>query len=400
MTTADHPTTLPTKRANPFDPPLELAGLRAHSPICRLRYPDGHLGWLITGYDLARKVLADPRFSARSELKRVPVARRSLDPFYGAEALPGWLVDMDPPQHTRIRRRLARAFTVHRMRSLRPRIEEVVAEHVTAMAAAGDPCDFVESFALPIPSLVISELLGVPYSQRGDFQRNSATMFSLTATAEQAARAVADLEAILAELAAHKARQPGEDLLSVLAVDGELSIPEIAGVGTLLLSAGHETTAGSLSLGVFALLSHPDQRSRLVADPTLADTAVEELLRYLTIFHFGVPRSPLEDVTLAGETVRAGESVTVSLPAANRDPERFPDPDRLDVGRNSAGHLAFGHGMHQCIGQNLARLEMRVAFPALFHRFPRLRLAVPSEQILLGEDTGFYCAHRLPVAWS
>ncbi|MGC8920494.1 cytochrome P450 [Streptomyces sp. PG2] len=399
MTTHDA-VSLPTLRAAPFDPPPALAELRARSPLSRLRYPDGHLGWLVTGHDLARKVLADPRFSARSEWKRNPVARRSLEPFYGAKALPGWLVDMDPPQHTRIRRRLARAFTAHRMRTLRPRIEQIVSRQLTAMAEAGDPLDLVAAFALPVPSLVICELLGVPYSRRADFQRDSATLFSLDATAEQAARAMDDLQTFLTELAAHKSRRPGEDLLGTLASDGELSVAEIAGAGALLLSAGHETTAGSLGLGVLALLSHPDQLARLVEDPGLADTAVEELLRYLTIFQFGVPRSALEDVPLAGETVRAGESVTVSLPAANRDPLRFPDPDRLDVGRNASGHLAFGHGMHQCIGQNLARTEMRIAFPALFGRFPTLRLAVPAQRLSFGGDTGFYCVHRLPVSWS
>ncbi|MEU5516931.1 cytochrome P450 [Streptomyces griseoaurantiacus] len=399
MTTHDA-VSLPTLRATPFDPPPALAELRARSPLSRLRYPDGHLGWLVTGHELARKVLADPRFSARSEWKRNPVARRSLEPFYGAKALPGWLVDMDPPQHTRIRRRLARAFTAHRMRTLRPRIEQIVSRQLTAMAEAGDPLDLVAAFALPVPSLVICELLGVPYSRRADFQRDSATLFSLDATAEQAARAMDDLQTFLTELAAQKSRRPGEDLLGTLASDGELSVAEIAGAGALLLSAGHETTAGSLGLGVLALLSHPDQLARLVEDPGLADTAVEELLRYLTIFQFGVPRSALEDVPLAGETVRAGESVTVSLPAANRDPLRFPDPDRLDVGRNASGHLAFGHGMHQCIGQNLARTEMRIAFPALFGRFPRLRLAVPAQRLSFGGDTGFYCVHRLPVSWS
>lgn len=391
---------LPVERITPFDPPPELAQQRAASPLSRLRYPDGHLGWLVTGYHLARQVLSDPRFSARSELKRVPTARPGIEPFYGAPALPGWLVDMDAPEHTRIRRQLAKAFTAHRMRSLRPRIEVIVGDCLSAMGEAGDPVDLVEFFALPVPSLVICELLGVPYTERTGFQRDSATLFSLEATAEQAARAMADLEAFLTDLTAHKRRRPGEDLVSTLAADGELTTAEIAGVAALLLSAGHETTAGSLGLGVFALLNHPDQLARLTAEPGLADSAVEELLRYLTIFHFGVPRTPLEDVPLAGEVVRTGEAVTVSLPAANRDPERFADPDRLDIGRRQGGHLAFGHGVHQCIGQNLARTEMRMAFPALFRRFPSLRLAVPPEQVPLGRDNGFYGVHRLPVHWS
>ncbi|MEV0327365.1 cytochrome P450 [Micromonospora echinospora] len=395
----DDAPTLPTCRATPFDPPPGLLALRSGGPLTRLRYPDGHLGWLVTGYDLAREVLADPRFSARSEFKRVPVARPGTDPFYGSPALPGWLVDMDPPEHTRIRRRLISAFTAHRMRALQPRIERIVADHLAAMAALDGHADLVESFALPVPSLVICELLGVPYRERAAFQRNSATLFSLEATAQDAARAMGELDDFLTDLARHKQRQPGSDLLSVLAADGVLATAEIAGVGALLLSAGHETTAGSLSLGTFVLLTHPDQRHRMMADPNLVEPAVEELLRYLTIFHFGVPRTPLVDLDLAGIRLRAGESVTVSLPAANRDPGRFDDPDRFDVGRGGRGHLAFGHGIHQCIGQNLARSELRTALPALFTRFPGLRLAVPPAEVPLGEDMGFYCVHRLPVRW-
>ncbi|MER5889495.1 cytochrome P450 [Streptomyces sp. NPDC001941] len=394
----------PTARdpLHPFDPPPGLTAAHERGPLTRLRYPDGHIGWLVTGHELARQVLADARFSARSELKRVPVARPGTDPFYGSPALPGWLVDMDAPQHTRLRRRLMGWFTVRRTRALTPRVEEIVAERLDAMAELGtgaEPVDLVEQFALPVPSLVICELLGVPYSERAEFQRNSATLFELGATAEQAATAMSELDAFLTELAGHRRRDPGEDLLSELARGDDLSIAEVAGAGALLLSAGHETTAGSLGLGVFALLSHPDQLARLTADPSLAPGAVEELLRYLTIFHFGVPRCPLEDVELLGQVVRAGESVTVSLSTANRDPSRFDDPNALDVTRPVSGHLAFGHGPHQCIGQHLARTEMKIAFPALFARFPTLRLAVPASQVPRGEDMGFYGVHALPVTW-
>ncbi|MET9507643.1 cytochrome P450 [Streptomyces flavidovirens] len=392
-----HPTT--RDRICPFDPPAELSAIRDRGPISRLRYPDGHIGWLITGHDLARRVLADPRFSARSELKRVPVARPGTDPFYGSPALPGWLVDMDAPHHTRLRRHLMGWFTARQTRALTQRIERIVDDHLEVMSGLGGQADLIEQFALPVPSLVICELLGVPYSQRAGFQRNSATLFRIDATAAEATAAMAELDAFLTELIQYRYDNPGNDLLSALAVGGELSLAEIAGVGALLLSAGHETTAGSLGLGAFALLSHPDQLARLMADPSLTRNAVEELLRYLTIFHFGVPRTPLEDLTLEGHTLYAGESVTVSLSAANRDPARFADPDRLDIARPARGHLAFGHGAHQCIGQHLARTEMQVAFPALFARFPGLKLAVPPSEVPLGEDMGFYGVHQLQVAW-
>jgi cytochrome P450 len=386
-------------RSHPFDPPVELDRLRDNDPLCPLSYPDGHVGWLVTSYELARAVLVDQRFSARSELKRVPVARPGADPFIGQPALPGWLVDMDPPAHTRIKRLLAGQFTWRRMHELRPRIAGIVDDHLDTMAAAHPLVDLVESFALPVPSRTICELLGVPYADRAEFQRNSTILFSLGVSAREATEAMGRLEAFLRDLVDHRRRRPAGDLLSGLASDSDLSAAEIAGVGVLLLTAGHETTAASLSLGTFALLCHPDQLAVLRDDPGMIDNGTEELLRYLTIFQFGVPRTPLVDVELAGRVIRAGETVTVSLPAANRDPGRFARPSELDMRRHASGHLAFGHGIHQCLGQNLARMELRVGLAALFRRFPQLRLAVPAGAVPLAHDMGFYGVHTLPVRW-
>ncbi|WNF01033.1 cytochrome P450 [Streptomyces luomodiensis] len=389
----------PTVRENPFDPPPELAAYRTGGGLRRMRYPDGHTGWLVTSHALARTVLADQRFSASSETKRAPVSRPGIAPFFGAPALPGWLVDMDPPQHTRIRRLLTGRFTVRRMKDLQPRVERLVEDHLDALGRSGPPADLVASFALPVPSLVICELLGVPYGERASFQRDSATLFRLDASSAEASAAMDRLDGLLRDLTEYRRGHPADDLLSQLVRDGTLTTEEIAGLGVLLLTAGHETTAGSLSLSTFALLSHPGQLDRFRADPSLSDGAVEELLRYLTIFHFGVPRTPLEDVELAGQVLRKGESVTVSLPAANRDPAQFDRPDELDVGRRAQGHMAFGFGIHQCVGQNLARMELRVALPALFQRFPTLALAVPRDEVPLSGDMGFYGVHHLPVTW-
>ncbi|MEV7229899.1 cytochrome P450 [Polymorphospora sp. NPDC051019] len=397
--TGSEPAGMPTLRSNPFDPPDRLAELRRTGPVTRLRYPDGHLGWLVTGHAVARAILADQRFSARSELKRVPVARPSVAPFYGRPALPGWFLDMDPPDHTRLRRLLAGHFTVHRAEALTPRIERIVAERLDAMAAAGGPCDLVDVFALPIPSMVICELLGVPYAERAEFQRNSVTLFSLEVTADEADAAMAALDTLLRDLVRRPRQEPPGDLLGALSASGRLSEEELTGVGVLLLTAGHETVASMLGLGTFALLCHPEQL-RLLHDGNVDVTnAVDELLRYLSIFHFGVPRTPLEDVEIGGVPIRAGESVTVSLPAANRDPARFTGPDTLDLARPARGHLAFGFGVHQCIGQNLARVQMRIAYPALLRRFPSLRLAVPTQDVHLSVDMGFYGVHHLPVTW-
>ncbi len=388
----------PTARGNAFDPPAELAECRAHEPIRRMRYPDGHIGWLVTSHDLARSMLSDPRFSARSEFKRPPVRRPGAEPFYGAPALPGWLVDMDAPEHTRIRQRLARQFTARRMRELRPRIDQVVADLLDAMERRDPPVDLVEAFALPVPSLMICELLGVPYEYRAEFQRNSETLFSLNVTADEAAAAMDRLYAFLRRLSETGAQRDG--LLGSLADEGALSPDEITGIGVLLLTAGHESTASSLALSTFTLLSHPEQLAKLKATPALIDNAVEELLRYLTVFHFGVPRTPLEDVEFAGQLLRAGESITVSLPAANRDPDWFSQaPDRFDIERRTTGHLAFGYGIHQCLGQNLVRMEMRAALPALFGRFPRLALAVPTDEVPLSSDRSVYGVHRLLATW-
>lgn len=317
----------------------------------------------------------------------------------GKPARPGFFLFIDPPSHTRYRRLLTGHFTVRRMKQLEPRIEEIVADHLDAMERSGPPVDLMEAFALPIPSLAICELLGVPYSDREDFQRNSLTPFNLDATDEQASSALQSLDQYFAELIRRKRNDPADDLLSALVASGELSDDELTGVGMLLLLGGHETTANMLSLGTFALLSHPDQADALRSGDASMDQAVEELLRYLTIAQFGLPRTALEDVTLDGQLIKAGQTITISLPAANRDPERFDNPDQLDLSRSATGHLAFGHGIHQCIGQQLVRVEMRIGYTALFRRFPTLRLAVSPEEVPLRSDMVTYGVHKLPVAW-
>lgn len=392
--------TYPTSRARPFDPPPALSDALSHAPLVRMRYPDGHLGWVATSHALARTILADPRFSARSDFKRTPVRRPGADPFYGAPALPGWLVDMDPPEHTRLRQKLAGRFTARRIRAMRPLVEEAVTELLDVMARQGPPVDLVGAFALPLPSLVICELLGVPYGERAAFQRNSEILFSLDATAEQGSAAMSALSGLLHDVIGAGGGGLPDGLLRELAVDGTLETEEIVGVGVLLLTAGHESTSSSLALSALTLMGEPAQRSRLLADESVVANAVEELLRYLTVFHLGVPRTPLVDVEIDGQVLLAGESVTVCLPTANRDPARFPeDPQRLELGRRTTGHVAFGYGPHQCLGQNLVRMEMSVALPMLFRRFPGMSPAVPLVEIPFSTDMSVYGVHRLPVSW-
>ncbi|NBH07609.1 cytochrome P450 [Amycolatopsis sp. SID8362] len=388
--------TLPTERAaaRPFDPPPGLAERRAESPLSRLDYPDGHTGWLVTGHALAREVLADPRFSARAELRHLPIPGA---PASDQPAAPGMFGSMDAPGHTRYRRLLAGRFTVRRMRRLTERIQAIADECLTAMAERGSPADLVPALAQPLPAQTICELLGVPYADRDRFQRHALTLFRLDNTPEQTGAALAAVHEVVSELVAAKRKAPTDDLLSDLTTS-DLTDTELVNIGFTLLAAGLDTSTNMLALGVFALLEHPGQLALLRADPRLADQAVEELLRYLSIIPFTV-RTALEDLELGGRRVTAGESVTISVPAANHDPAHYPAPETLDIRRRSSGHIAFGHGIHQCLGQQLARVQLRVALPAVLNRFPSLRLAVPAEDIAVRGDMLIHGVHQLPLAW-
>jgi cytochrome P450 len=365
----------------PFDPVEELTAL---PPLSRMTYPDGHEGWVATSHAVVRAVLADPRFSARSELVHVPYPTADDS----KPAAPGIFPSMDPPNHTRYRRLLTGQFTVRRMRLLEQHIHKITTERLNAMAP---PSDLVTALAQPVTAQVICELLGVPFADRARFMADALAMFRLGAETE---KAFASVFAYVDELVQAKRAAPGDDMLANL-TGTDLTDEELVNIGVSLLVAGLDTTANMITLGAFALLRHPEQLAALRAEP---EAAVEELLRYLSVAP-GTVRSALEDVELAGQVIRAGESVTVSIPAANRDPGHFADPDTLDLRRSSAGHVAFGHGVHQCLGQQLARVELRVVLPALFNRFPTLRLAVPAEEIPLRTDMLIYGVHRLPVTW-
>ncbi|MGJ6965869.1 cytochrome P450 [Streptosporangium sp. G11] len=392
-------TTLPTARQPgcPFDPPKELIEAREHGPISRFPFPDGHQGWLITGYDLVRSVLADSRFSSRKELMR----HHPLIDYGDIEvppAPPGEFLLMDEPRHGRYRKPLVGKFTVRRMRLLTERVEQVTAEHLDAMEEAGPSADLVTAFARPIPAVIICELLGVPYEDRGFFQENIDKFLGGEVGDEELMAAYIATQQYLAELVVAKRANPTDDVLSDL-LDSDLTDEELQGMALILLSAGFDTTANMLALGTFALLRNPAQLAALRADPGLTDGAVEELLRYLSVakqFH----RVALEDVELGGQSITAGSTVILSLNTANRDPGRFADPHVLDIRRQDGGHLAFSHGIHQCLGQQLARVELRVAFPALLNRFPTLRLAVPAEEVALRPETAdIYGVKSLPVTW-
>ncbi|MFJ6673243.1 cytochrome P450 [Actinosynnema sp. NPDC091369] len=394
---------LPMDRdAGPFDPPSRITRLREVRPVSPLVFPDGHEGWLVTGYDEVRRLMADTRFSSRQDLGvlhvpyEVPGMPVATEP---SPQVPGLFISMDPPDHTRLRRMLTGAFTVKRMKQLEARIADLVERQLDEMARLTPPVDLVKAFALPVPSLVICELLGVPYEDRDGFQADSAKFMEKDVALDEKMAAFGGLMSYLAGLVTRKRAEPDEDLLSDLARHDELTVEELTGIAFLLLLAGHETTANMLSLGTFALLEHPEQSAALRADPELLPGAVEELMRYLSVADIFY-RYATEDIELGGETIRAGSTVVVSLLAANRDPRRFEDPDALDVHRAARGHLAFGHGVHQCLGQQLARIEMRAGFGGLLRRFPTLALAVPADQVRLRTDMNIYGVHELPVTWT
>ncbi|GAB2634414.1 cytochrome P450 [Nocardia goodfellowii] len=396
------PNGLPMERnAGPFDPPREITELRAVRPVSPLAFPDGHQGWLVTGYDAARELMADTRFSSRQDIGivhvpyEVPGMPVQTEP---SPQMPGLFIAMDPPDHTRLRRKLTGAFTVKRMKQLEDHIVEITERQLDEMARMTPPVDLVSAFALPVPSLVICEMLGVPYEDRETFQVNSAQFLVKDQTLEEKMGALIAINTYLAGLVTRKRAEPGDDLLSDLAADDDLTIEELVGIAFLLLLAGHETTANMLALGTFALLEHPDQLAELRADPQLFPGAVEELLRYLSVADIFY-RYATEDLELGGELIGKGSTVVVSLLAANRDPQRFDNADALDLRRDTRGRLAFGHGVHSCLGQQLARIEMRAGFEGLLRRFPTLALAVPAAEVPLRTDMNIYGVHELPVTW-
>jgi cytochrome P450 len=382
-----------------FDPVEELTRIRQDEGVRELETAFGARAYLVTRHSDVREVLADATRFSNAGAFQAPGDERSEEQRERDRA--GMMLAFDPPEHTRLRRMLTPEFTVRRMRRLEPRIVEIVDEHLDAMERAGRPADLVASFALPIPSLVICELLGVPYADRTEFQARTGRLLDLSISMDERRELAGANQAYMDELVARARSAPGEDMLGMLVREHgtDLSSAELSGIGSLLLIAGHETTSNMLGLGTLALLRHPDQLALVRDDPAAAVPAVEELLRWLSIVHTGVVRTTTTEVEIAGHRIGAGELVLCALPTANRDPELLADPQRLDVRRGAPGHLAFGHGVHHCLGAPLARMEMRIAFPALLRRFPNLAPAVPYEDIGFRAYHFVYGLHALPVTW-
>ncbi|MGK4585689.1 cytochrome P450 [Kitasatospora sp. HPMI-4] len=396
---ADSMPTVPAARGTcPFSPPPAYEEAhRTTGPISRVSLWDGSQCWLLTGHRQARFVLGDRRFSADIRHPGFPIlfpGRRELV----TRSTPTF-IRLDDPEHARQRRLLTGDFIIKRVEAMRPQIQQIVDETLDRMIARGGPADLVRDYALPVPSLVICLLLGVPYEDHEFFQKQSHALLSLSSTPADVETAQDELNSYLAELAARKQREPDDSVLSRLVAKGEVTLEEAAAMGVLLLIAGHETTANMTALGTLALLQNPEQAERLRSDPSLIKGAVEELLRYLTIVHLGVPRVALEDVEIDGTLIKAGDGVLSMISTANRDEEVFQDADRLDVTREARRHLSFGFGVHQCLGQPLARAELQIALQTLLERLPGLRLAIPYEDVRYRTDMAIYGVHELPVTW-
>jgi cytochrome P450 len=391
---------LPRERLSGMDPPPEYDRLRTAAPISRHRWPNGVEGWLVTRYEHVRALLGDRRLSVNRFQSSPPNLSYGRKP---KVMLPTSLIGMDPPEHTSRRQLFVRELTARRMVRLRPRIQSIVDGLLEDVAGRAQPVDLVETFALPIPSLVICELLGVPGADRADFQRHTQVILGVGSDPEDVHAATSTLMGYVAGLVRARRSEPEDDILSRLAtaeVDGRsLGEEELVGHGMLLLIAGHETTANVIALGVATLLAHPDQAGALAADPGLAEHAVEELLRYHAVIQYGLVRRATDDIAIGDVVIRAGEWVVSSLASANRDEALCPYPDRFDISRAATRHVSFGYGIHQCAGQNLARVELQVALTSLLRRFPTLRLARPVEDLTFRTNAWVYGLQELPVTW-
>ncbi|OJF15426.1 cytochrome [Couchioplanes caeruleus subsp. caeruleus] len=365
------------------DPHPAYAALRTAAPVRRATTPDGSPVWLVTRYADVRLLLNDPRLSLSK--------RNSAGKGYGGFALPpsldANLLNIDPPDHTRLRRLVTREFTARRVEQLRPFVRRVTNEMLDQVACQSR-ADLMAALAMRLPLTVISELLGVPPEDGQQFRSWTTNLLAPQPgqPPEQAKEAVAGLHRLLINLVVQKRAKPGGDLISALVSVREedeerLSEDELTSLAFLILWAGYETTVHLIGNGILALLTHPEQLARLQAQPGLYPSAVEEMLRFANPNPFSIRRFPLEDVRIGEHTIPAGDTVLLCLAAAHRDPSRFRDPDRFDVAREDNAHLAFGHGIHHCLGSALARLETEVAVSTLFERFPGLALARPVDHL-------------------
>lgn len=381
----------PLRRPGEAFPPPRYVDYRDRKGLVMSYLPNGDRVWLVTRHDDVRAVLTHPGISSNPEHPGFPNIGATMG-VPKQEQIPGWFVGLDSPEHDRFRKALIPEFSVRRVRAMRPDIERIVAGRLDAMLAAGDRADLVADFALPIPSLVISALLGVPPRDRDFFESRTRTLVAIRSSTDQERdTATKELLRYINRLVDLKQKWPSDDLISRLLATGAIAPHELSGVLLLLLIAGHETTANNIALGVLTLLTNP----KWIGD----DRVVEETLRFHSVADLVSLRVAVEDVEIAGQPIRAGEGIVPLVAAANHDEQAFACPHAFDPSRGSRHHVAFGYGVHQCLGQNLVRVEMEVAYRRLFERIPTLELAVPVEEVPFKHDTVLHGLHEMPVRW-
>lgn len=390
----------PMPRSHPLDPPPQYRLLCAERPVFQVRTQGQQLAWVVTRHEDVRAVLTDPRFSSDPRSPGFPTyITGNLPP------PPGFFLQLDPPDQTRLRRLVTREFMISEMELLRPRMQVILDKLIDAMIQKGPPADLVKDLAFPMASTVICEMLNVPIEDQKVFVTLTDIVLDRSSTAEQTMKAATDLMAYFDRLVTSKEQspEPTDDMLGRLvaqARDGKLNHIELVGLAALLLLSGYDTMAQMIGLGVLTLLQHPAQLAQVRADPSLMPQTIEEMLRYLSINHAGLPRSATEDVQVGGQLIRAGEGVLVMINAANRDKEVFDNPDTFDIHRKSPQeHVAFGYGFHKCIGLTLARVELSTVFNGLFRRLPNVQLVKPMEQLRFRHDMVLYGVRELPVTW-
>lgn len=398
------PQPLPLTRKRPLAPPEELEWMRKEAPVCPIALPDGKVGWLLTRFEDVVGAMMNPAVSAQRKFQTTVTSVTLTPEEYAASRFGVTFIGMDPPEHTRYRRLLTGQFTVKRLKRLSPRIEQIVDERLDAIESAGPPADLVRDFAQPVPSLVICELLGMPYEKSKAFVERTAVIMRLERSKEELLTAMTEMSNDMAEVIEDKRRNPDDRLFSYLLSckldDGRpLTDEELIALGNLMMIAGYETTANMIGMGALALMTYRDQWEILRERPELAERAVEEMLRFMTVGPYCLPRTAKEDLEIAGQKIKAGDPILLSTESANRDPAQFDSPEVMDVTRTPKRHVGFAYGVHQCLGQELARMEMRIAFAKLVQRLPELRLTIPADDVRMRSDMQIYGPHELPVTW-
>jgi cytochrome P450 len=397
--TASDMSLFPMPRRAPLEPPPEMMRRLREEPVSRVRLSNGQQAWLVTRYEDVRGALANSAISSdvrRPGFPRVAEAKATFNE--------GLLTHLDPPDHDVYRRMLAPEFMVKRVEALRSEVQDLVDALIDDMVLMGPPADLVASLAFPVPAKVTCALLGVPYEDRDFFVSCAEAFLSTTSSAEAAKVASGELMSYLRRLVADKGREPGEDLISRVAVEhvqsGALAEERLVEFAFLILVAGFDTTANMIALGMLTLLKHPDQWAELQSDPSRVPNAVAELLRYLTVPQQGRHRVAIEDVVIGGQLIRAGEGIILAQDTANWDGDVFPNPANFDIHRVGARqHLSFGYGVHLCLGASVARMELEIAYTTLGRRLPNLSLAIPIEEISFRNTTSVYGVDALPIRW-